>query len=173
MDPLLLPFLSAGDEREAMQHLDRLIAHAAPGIQRITKSSRTPDDAFQEAAHRVVQQLRKIRAHRNGSAIGNYLHYVQVVASRVVKGEVRQERPEHRSLVDALRHVLKRDPSLAAWESNSERLCGLAAWRDQPAVTLLNERLIRLLDQPRTFEDVSPAHAQPSSQLARPTRSCR
>src|SRR5262249_51609867 len=113
MDPLLLPFLSAGDEREASRHMDQLIAHAAPGIAKVARSSRTPDDAFQEAAHRVVRQLREIRACRNGNAIGNFLHYVQVVASRVVKGEVRREHPQHRSLVDALRHVLKREASLA------------------------------------------------------------
>ena len=159
MDPLLLPFLSAGNEREATQHMDRLIAQAAPGIQRITKSSRTPEDAFQETAHRVVRQLREIRSHRNGSAIGNYLHYVQVVASRVVKGEVREEHPQRRSLVDALRHAFRRDPSLACWESDRQRLCGLAVWRDQISAPVLSERLIRLLDEPRTFEDVVPPHA--------------
>lgn len=163
MDPLLLPFLSAGDEREATQHMDRLIAQAAPGIQRITKSSRTPDDAFQETAQRVVKQLREIRTQRNGSAIGNYLHYVQVVASRVVKGEVRQEHPERRSLVDALRHALKREPSLACWQSDRQRLCGLAVWRDHVSVPVSSERLTRLLDEPRTFEDVVLPHASPAT----------
>jgi hypothetical protein len=162
MDPLLLPFLSANDEYEATQHMDRLIAHAAPGIQRITRSSRAPDDAFQETAHRVVKQLREIRTHRNGSAIGNYLHYVQVVASRVVKGEVRQEHPQRRSLVDALRHVLKRDPSLACWESDRQRLCGLAVWRSEPAPRS-SEHLTRLLDEPRTFEDVVSQQADPAA----------
>jgi DNA-directed RNA polymerase specialized sigma24 family protein len=163
MDPLLLPFLSAGDEREATQHMDRLIAHAAPGIQKITKSSRTPDDAFQETAHRVVKQLREIRTHRNSSPIGNYLHYVQVVASRVVKGEVRQEHPERRSLVDALRHVMKRDPSLACWESDRQRLCGLAVWRDQARPSQSSERLTRLLEEPRAFEDVVSPQADPAA----------
>jgi hypothetical protein len=161
MDPLLLPFLSAGDEREATQHMERLIAHAAPGIQRITKSSRTPDDAFQETAHRVVKQLREIRTQRNSNPIGNYLHYVQVVASRVVKGEVRQEHPERRSLVDALRHTMKRDPSMACWESDRQRLCGLAVWRDQARVSRSSERLTRLLEDPRAFEDVVSLQADP------------
>lgn len=163
MDPLLLPFLSAGDEREATRHMDRLIAYAAPGIQRITKSSRTPDDAFQETAHRVVKQLREIRTQRNRSAIGNYLHYVQVVASRVVKGEVRQEHPERRSLVDALRHIMKRDPALACWESHRQRFCGLAVWRDEAPPCQSSERLARLLEAPRTFEDVVSPQADPAT----------
>jgi hypothetical protein len=163
MDPLLLPFLSAADEREATRYMDQLIAHAVPGIQKITKSSRTPDDAFQETAHRVVKQLREIRKQPNASAIGNYLHYVQVVASRVVKGEVRQEHPKRRSLVDALRHVLKRNPSLACWESHRQRLCGLAMWCGQPPAPLSAARLTRLLDEPRTFEDVVSPHADPAT----------
>jgi hypothetical protein len=162
MDPLLLPFLSAGDEREARQHMDQLIARAAPGIATIARSSRTPEDAFQEAAHRLVKHLREIRTYRNGNAIGNYLHYVQVVASRVVKGEVRQDHPRYRSLVDALRHVFKREPSLACWESERQRLCGLATWRDQPPPAY-SERLARLLETPRQFDDVISLDRDPAS----------
>jgi len=151
-DPFLLPFLRTADEQEARQHLDELIAHAAPGIATITRSSRTPDDAFQETTYRVVKHLRQLRDYRNGNAIGNYLHYVQVVASRVVKSQVRMEHPNHRSAVDALRHGLKRDPALAVWESEGVKLCGLAPWRDLPAGR--SERLTRLLDDPRDFVDV-------------------
>jgi DNA-directed RNA polymerase specialized sigma24 family protein len=154
IDPLLLPFLCTADEREAEQHLNHLIAHAAPGIARITKSSQTPEDAFQETAHRIIKQLREVRTRANGNAIGNYLHYVNVVASRVVKGQVRQEHPKRRSLVDALRHVLKRESSLASWDSDGHKLCGLAAWRDQQQGRMRSERLTRLLDEPRKFVDV-------------------
>jgi hypothetical protein len=143
--------------------MDQLIAHAAPRIQKITKSSRTPDDAFQETAQRIVKQLREIRTHRSASSIGNYLHYVQVVASRVVKSEVRQEHPKRRSLVDALRHVFNRNASLACWESNRQRLCGLAVWHGQPPAPLSAGRLTRLLDEPRTFEDVVSPHADPAT----------
>jgi hypothetical protein len=163
MDPILLPFLRAGDEREARQQMDRLIAHAAPGIARIARSSRAPEDAFQEAAHRVVRQLREIRLCRNGNAIGNYLHYVQVVASRVVKGELRQEHPTRRSLVDALRHALNREPSLASWESDRQRICGMAAWRDRRPSERPGDRLTRLLEQPRAFADVVSVDRDPAT----------
>src|SRR5262249_25751661 len=154
MDPLLLPFLRANDEREARREMDQLIAHAAPGIARIARSSRTPEDAFQEAAHRVVRQLREIRMCRDRDGIGNYLHYVQVVASRVVKGEVRREHPRRRSLVDALRHVLKREASLASWECEGQRLCGMAAWRGERPSPEPGDRLTLLLEQPGAFADV-------------------
>src|SRR5262245_28999689 len=156
IDPLLLPFLHTADEQEAGHHLNELIARAVPGIATITKSSRTPEDAFQETTYRVVKHLRQLRVQRDGNAIGNYLHYVQVVASRVVKGQVREEHPKRRSLVDALRHVFRSDPSVAVWESGGQRLCGLSLWRDRPAGYSHSERLTQLLDEPRSFQDVGP-----------------
>jgi DNA-directed RNA polymerase specialized sigma24 family protein len=155
VDPLLLPFLYTADEREAARHLDDLIAKAIPGIATVTKSSRMAEDAFQETTYRVVRQLWQLRAQPDGNGIANYLHYVQVVASRVVKDQVRQEHPKRRSLVDALRHVLRSDPALASWERQGHKVCGLAAWRDLEGRTE-SERLTRLLDEPRSLQDVVP-----------------
>jgi hypothetical protein len=156
IDPVLLPFLYTAAQPEARQYLDDLIAEAAPGIAKVTRSSHAPEDAFQEAAHRVVKQLRELRNQRSSNAIGNYLNYVKVVASRVVKAQVRQKHPRRRSLVDSLRHVLKREPSLATWESNGHKVCGLAVWQDRQLGQMRSERLTRLLDEPRMFEDGMP-----------------
>ena len=57
--------------------------------------------------------------------------------------------------MDALRHVLKRESSLAAWERDGHKLCGLAVWREQQRGRTHSERLTRLLDEPRTFMDVT------------------
>ena len=162
VDPVLLPFLHTASEREAARHLDELIAHAAPGIARITKSSRTPEDAFQEATHRLIRQLREMRTQRGESSISNYLRYVKVVASRVVKGQVREEHPRHRSMVDALRHVLKREPSMALWKVNGHRLCGFAEWRDRQYGRMTSDRLTRLLDQPRIFGRLAHLNSDPA-----------
>jgi len=162
IDPFLLPFLRTTDEQEARYHLDELLARAAPGIATITRSSRTPEDAFQETTYRVVKHLRQLRTYPNGNAIGNYLHYVQVVASRVVKGQVRTEHPNHRSLVDALRHALKREPALAAWENEGEKLCGLAPWREEQPGRIRSERLTRLLDDPRAFAEILSPECDPA-----------
>jgi hypothetical protein len=154
VDSVLLPFLCAPDEAEANRHLDALIANATPGIAKITRSSRTPEDAFQEATHRVVKQLREFRTQGKGNLIGNYPHYVNVVASRVVKGQIRQEHPRHRSLVDSLRHVLRREPSIASWQADGRKLCGFARWRDESNDRLRSHRLTQLLEEPRSFEEV-------------------
>jgi hypothetical protein len=162
-DSVLRPFLYAEDEQEAKQHLDELIASAAPDIARITRASRTPEDAFQEAAHRIVRQLRDLRARRSENAIGNYSHYVKVVASRIVKGQVRDEKPRHRSLVDSLRHTLKREPSFDSWDCDGHKLCGLVSWRDQQWPSLQSPRAMALLCDPRSFEDVLSARCDPAA----------
>jgi hypothetical protein len=166
IDPLLLPFLSAPDEREEQRTLDQLIAAAAPGIAAITRYSRTPEDAFQETTYRLVKQLRQLRDQGASGAIGNYLHYVQVVASRVVKGQVRQEHPMRRSLADSLRHLLKTDASLAAWDYDGRKLCGIAAWRDQRPERTDSERLTRLLHEPLACSGVLPCDAAMLNQSA-------
>ncbi|HZS54378.1 MAG TPA: hypothetical protein VFA65_08235 [Bryobacteraceae bacterium] len=163
IDSILLPFLYTNDEREAARHLEALIEHATPGIAMITRASRTPEDAFQEAAHRLVKRLRKLRAHHNTRMIGDYPHYVKVIASRVVKGQVREEHPKRRSLVNSLRHALKRELSFAFWESGGNKLCGFALWRDRCFGHVHSARLTRLLQEPRSFQDVVPLACEGSS----------
>lgn len=159
IDSALVPFVCAASEREAKEQLNELMAQAAPGIAKITRISKTPEDAFQDAAHRLIKQLRELRAQAgSSSAISNYSHYVKVVASRVVKGQVREEHPKHRSMVDSLRHVLKRDTSFALWERDGQRHCGFAVWRDEQLSRVASERLIRLLEEPRVFEDLMPSN---------------
>lgn len=157
IDPLLDPFLRAADEAEAQLQLDQLIAHAAPLIKKITRWSRDPEDAFQEAAERLIKQLWDFKADPAGRGVGNYYHYVKVVASHVVKGQLREEHPRRRSLADALRHALNGAPHFALWANeNQERLCGLAEWRHQQMDLSRSERLIRLLDDTRIFDEAMP-----------------
>jgi DNA-directed RNA polymerase specialized sigma24 family protein len=154
IDPLLQPFLRATDEAEAQLQLDRRIGSAAPVIKKITRWSRDPDDAFQETAKRLIKQLWDFKADPAGRSVSNYLYYVKVVASRVVKGQLREEHPRRRSLADALRHALNGEPRFALRvNENQERLCGLSAWRHQQTVLTRSERLIRLLDDPHIFDE--------------------
>ncbi|HXG68432.1 MAG TPA: hypothetical protein VNO70_25280, partial [Blastocatellia bacterium] len=156
IEPLLLPFLQTTDEAEARLRLDQLIAHAAPIIKKITRWSRDPEDAFQEATQRVIKQLWDVKADPRGKAISNYEHYVRVVAAHVAKGQWRDERPQRRSLVDALRHVLRSKPDFALWvNEHQESVCGLAVWQHQPAGVARSERLLRLLDHPRLFGEAA------------------
>jgi hypothetical protein len=155
IDPLLLPFLQAADEAEAEAWLAQLLERATPAIKQIANQSRDPEDAFQETIRRLIKQLRDCKTDPEGKAIGNYLHYVKVIASRVSKEWLRQEHPQFRSLIDALRHALRSEPRFALWESeDQERLCGLAAWRRQQMSCARSERLAQLLDHPRTFAEL-------------------
>lgn len=155
IDPLLLPFLQTTDEAETQLRLDRLIDLAAPTIKKITRWSQDPEDAFQDTAQRLVEQLRNFKADPEGRAIGNYFHYVKVVASHVAKGQLRDSRRPRRSLVDALRYVLKNNPRFELWEGeNREGLCGLAAWRHQPVIVTRSARLLELLDNSYRFGEV-------------------
>lgn len=155
IDSILLPFVHTGDETEARKHLNDLIARATPDIVKITRASRAPDDAFQETAHRVIRQLRQIRVGNRNDAIGNYSHYVRVLASRVVKGQIREKHPRRKSLADSLRHVLNRDPLFASWDSHGHRLCGLRLWRERLMPRAASDRLIRLLDAPLAIQDIA------------------
>ncbi len=131
------------------------MAQATPAISAITRHGRAPEDAFQDATHRVIRHLWKLRSDASASVIGNYVHYVKVIASHVIKGQVRQEHPTHRRLVDALRYVLKRHLSLALWTTEGQlQLCGLAEWRTQPKPATCSERLMQLVADPRLVEHV-------------------
>ena len=128
IDPTLVPFLQTADEAEARLRLDLLVDLAAPIIRKVTGWSRDPEDAFQETAQQLIEQLWDLRTDPDAKAISSYLHYVKVVASHVAKGQLREKHPQRRSLVDALRYVLKTNPLFALWENdNRERLCGLAS----------------------------------------------
>jgi DNA-directed RNA polymerase specialized sigma24 family protein len=156
IDPLLLPFLRTIDEVEARLLLSQLIELAAPMIKRVTGYSQDPGDAFQESAQRLIERLWDFKTDPDGKAIGNYFHYVKVVASHVVKGQLRDKRRQRRSLMDALRHVLNGKPDFELWEDeNRERLCGLAAWRHQPVSFMRSARLSQLLDDPHIFGEAA------------------
>lgn len=167
IDSILLPFVHTGNETEARQHLNDLIACAVPDIVKITRASRTPEDAFQETAHRVIRQLRQLRAGDRRDVIGDYSRYVRVLASRVVKGQVREKHPLRKSLADSLRHVLNRDPELASWNSNGHRLCGLRTWRERQVPRIPSGRLICLLDAPLTLQDIAPVETLSHPELLR------
>jgi len=156
IDPLLLPFLRTSDEAEARLQLSQLIELAAPMIKRVTSYSQDPSDAFQEAAQHVIEQLWDFKTDPDGKAIGNYFHYVKVVASHVVKGQLRDKHRRRRSLMDALRYVLTSDPDFELWEDeNRQRLCGLASWCHPPVSFMRGARLSQLLDHPHIFDEAA------------------
>jgi DNA-directed RNA polymerase specialized sigma24 family protein len=157
IDPLLLPFLRATGEAEAQLQLERLISLATPMIKKVVSRSHHPEDAFQETAQRLIEKLRAFKLDSGDKAISNYFHYVNVIASHVAKGQLRERRRGRRSLVDALRYALKGSLQFDVWEDvNQEKLCGLAAWRRQAVNVTRSPRLSQLLDHPDAFGEVVP-----------------
>src|SRR5215510_13073248 len=154
VDPLLLPFLETADEVEARLLLDGLIELAANTIKRISGWSRDPEDAFQKAAQQLIEQLWELRSDPCGRAIGNYIRYAKVVASRAAKAQLRDAHPQRRSLVDALRHTLKSNINFASWQDEPhDRLWGLTAWGNCWRRFGRSPRLNQLLDNPRLLDD--------------------
>jgi DNA-directed RNA polymerase specialized sigma24 family protein len=87
MDKVLVPYLTADDEREREQHLDELLTrHAAPLIrqvlrrkfgfyvsgQGVNKNNQDAEDLYQEAITRVVQVLNQLHASSNSRDIENF-----------------------------------------------------------------------------------------------------
>jgi hypothetical protein len=123
-----------------------------PTIKKVVSRSHHPEDAFQETAQHLIERLRAFKADSGGKAISNYFHYVNAIASRVTKGQLRERSRERRSLMDALRYVLKCNLQFDMWENEKrEKLCGLASWRRQAVNATRSLRLLQLLDHPDTF----------------------
>ncbi|HMG33059.1 MAG TPA: hypothetical protein VKM94_03900 [Blastocatellia bacterium] len=155
-DPLLVPFLDAADELAAQRLLQELIELAAPTIKKITAWARDPEDAFQKTAQQLVEQLWDLKSDPQRRAIGRYLRYVKVVASHVAKGQLRDEHPQRRSLVDALRYTLKANQRFTSWPNETrDSLWGLACWEGSPSLSPeRSQHLKQLLDNPRLLDDV-------------------
>jgi hypothetical protein len=96
MDNVLVPYLTADDEREREQHLDELLTrHAAPLIrqvlrrkfgiyvngQGINKNSQDAEDLYQEAMTRVVQVLNQLQASSTPTDIENFKAYEAAAAA--------------------------------------------------------------------------------------------
>jgi hypothetical protein len=159
-DPVLLPFLTASQEEQAQLLLTQLLDEVSPIIIAITGRAQSPDhahDAFQETMKKLLHRLRTLRANPDGNTIGNFDHYVKVVAKHTVSEQLREDHPTYRGLADALRHALKGDPRFGVWEgARSEDLFGLAIWRDQQPTHMRTGQSMRLLEDPAALAEVLP-----------------
>src|SRR5215213_854034 len=99
MDNVLVPYLTADNEREREQHLDELLTrHAAPLIRKvlrrkfgfyvsgqgINKNNQDAEDLYQEAITRVVRVLNQLQASSNSTGIENFKAYVSRLTSTFV-----------------------------------------------------------------------------------------
>src|SRR5215217_7110727 len=145
MDKVLVPYLTADDEREREQHLDDLLTrHAAPLIrqvlrrkfsfyvsgQGINKNNQDAEDLYQEAMTRVVQVLKQLQASSNSAGIENFKAYVARLTSNICIDFLRDKSPTRSRLNTSVRDLLRRHEDFVSWVHNDEILCGFPTWRD-------------------------------------------
>ena len=144
MDNVLVPYLTADDERERQQHLDELLTlRAAPLIrqvlrrrlsfnvnaQGINENNQDAEDLYQEAMTRVVQVLNQLQSSSD-TDIENFEHYVSRIVSNICTDFIRAKSPALTRLKYSLRDLLKRHKDFVSWEHEGEILCGFAPWRN-------------------------------------------
>jgi len=145
MDKVLVPYLTADNEREREQHLDELLTrHAAPLIrqvlrrkfsfyvsgQGVNKNNQDAEDLYQEAITRVVQVLNQLQASSNSADIENFKAYVARVTSNICIDFLRDKSPTRSRLNTSVRDLLRRHEDFVSWVHNDELLCGFATWRN-------------------------------------------
>jgi hypothetical protein len=157
MDPLLLPFLDAENEDEAL--LATLVSESADPVirgvlrQKLRVSLEVSDgrvqnqdalDLAQSIRALLVSELGKLKANPDERVITDFRQYVAVKAYSACADYFRQKHPHRWRLKNALRYQLKQDSRFIIGEDGQGKwVCGLTLW--QPA-----HRSGRCAD-PRTF----------------------
>ena len=167
MDHVLVPYLTADDEREREQHLDELLTrHAAPLIrqvlrrkfgvyvsgQGINKNSQDAEDLYQEAMTRVVQVLNQLQASSTPTDIENFKAYVGRVTSNICIDFLRNKSPARKRLNTSVRDLVRRHEDLASWVYNNEILCGFATWRNTGKSTFSDQEFLDIETRLETFK---------------------
>jgi len=167
MDNVLVPYLTADDEREREQHLDDLLTlHAAPLIRHVlrrkfgfyvsgqgsNKNNQDAEDLCQEAITRVVQVLNQLQASPNSTEIENFKAYVSRVTSNICIDFIRDKSPTRSRLNTSVRDLVRRHEDLASWVYNNEILCGFATWRNTGKSTFSDQEFRDIETRLETFK---------------------
>jgi RNA polymerase sigma factor (sigma-70 family) len=168
MDNVLVPYLTADDERERQHHLDELVTlGAAPLIrqvlrlrlgfyvsaQGINEHNQDAEDLYQEALTRVVHVLKQLHA-TSSTDIEDFERYVSRVASNICIDFLRDKSPARTRLKDSLRDLFRRHRELVSWEYEGEILCGFANWRNTRKSTFSDQELRDVETKLETFQAV-------------------
>lgn len=146
-DPLLLPFLNAGAEAEALDILSEVIRlHAEPVIKAIIRhklrvfldgrgvghAAQEAEDVQSDIVLHLLTKLREVKADSAARAIGNFRSYVAVTTHHACHEFLRRKYPQRWRLKNRLRYLLTHHESFALWGDDGEEwLCGFTAWRDR------------------------------------------
>lgn len=148
-DPILLPFLSSSNEREAEDRLVNLLAQLAlPLITKIVdeniryKERRRMDcgvyraqdkeDIVNDVILNILDRLRRLEEEPETFAIGNFQGYVVVAARNACKTHLRARYPNRARFKGRLRYALTNQKEFAVWNAaDGKSTGGFAEWKGQ------------------------------------------
>lgn len=147
VDPLLAPFVSAGDDAAAEELLAPLLErHVLPLARAIAArklrsygkaSSQWPDDVDDvvgDVTVTMVDRLGELRRSPGAPPIESLLDYTATVTHNALAHLLRRRHPERARLKNRLRYLLTHRDRIALWEQDGEgTVCGLAAHRSGSA----------------------------------------
>src|SRR5215213_956516 len=161
-DPLLLPFLNAEAEAEALDILTEVIqVHAAPVIKAIIRhklrvfldgrgaghAAQEAEDVESDVVLHLLTKLREVKADPRARVIGSFRSYVAVTTHHACHEVLRRKYPQRWRLKNRLRYLLTRHEAFALWGDEGEGwLCGFSAWRGRQSRRAEAGRLAPLRD---------------------------
>jgi hypothetical protein len=165
IDVLLLPYLQATDESESQRQLALIISVTAEPIIKeiisyklrvsfnpsaLNRQNQDAEDIYSEALVEVLTQLRESKANPDGRPINNLRSYVATITYHICYEYLRKIYPQRSHLKDRLRYLLTHHQSFAMWESENERHCGFAVWKDQKRAIARAGQLQQLYSEPQS-----------------------
>jgi hypothetical protein len=139
MDSVLDAFVTARDQADAEQELERLLMfHSAAIVRRIIArrlgSSHDGDDVESQVMLQLMLRLRQGKSDDTLRCIETFAGYVAAAAHHACDHHVRRMHPARWRLRNRLRYLLEHDARFAIWKApDGEWLCGRAEWRAQKA----------------------------------------
>ncbi|HSM51291.1 MAG TPA: hypothetical protein VLA75_07825 [Thermoanaerobaculia bacterium] len=137
-DPLLRPFLAAGDEETARELLgELLVREASPLLWKVLRgqfrgAERPAEELEDLHAAALLRLARQLGDLRRGAAepVASLGGYVAATGFNACRAHLRRLAPQRARLQDRLRYLLTHDPALALWQDASLAwLCGTARLR--------------------------------------------
>ena len=137
LDPVLEPFLHAplesAAEHDALRVLIEQVTPVIEGVIRgkvgATVAANEREELFSEAVLQLIKRLQEIKPDPARHTIANFNGYAAVTTFNVVHAYLRRAHPERQRLRNHIRHVIRKSPRFALWQSQSGLfVCGLASW---------------------------------------------
>lgn len=138
-DPVLEPFLNAALEspaehdalRALIDQVTPVIEGAIHGKAGATIAATEREELISEAIFQLIKRLQEIKPDPARHSITNFNGYAAVTAFNVVHAHFRRVHPERHRLRNHIRHLVRKSPRFALWQSQSGNMvCGLAGWAE-------------------------------------------